>query len=152
MSHGRGHAPDLTVPAFLQNQFDPAIGNGLAYTDWWVTRPQFGRFVNPPRLRRAGAPVLQADAGTQGFKGLVARQAFDTLAPGGRAIVAGLTTFDQEIRLPAVSLLLDKTLRGSIYGSTDPSRDFPKLFALCSRGELEIEAMAGGTGTTTAAS
>ena len=73
----------------------------------------------------------------------VARQAFDALAPGGRAIVAGLTTVAEEIRVPVVSLLLDKTLRGSIYGSADPGRDFPKLFGLCSSGELEIEAMAG---------
>jgi S-(hydroxymethyl)glutathione dehydrogenase/alcohol dehydrogenase len=75
--------------------------------------------------------------------GAVARQAFDALAPGGRAIVAGLTGFAEEIRVPVVSLLLDKTLRGSIYGSADPGRDFSKLFTLCAQGELEIEAMAG---------
>jgi Zn-dependent alcohol dehydrogenase len=75
--------------------------------------------------------------------GAVARQAFDALAPGGRAIVAGLTGFAEEIRVPVVSLLLDKSLCGSIYGSADPARDFPRLFALCARGELEIEGMAG---------
>jgi Zn-dependent alcohol dehydrogenase len=73
----------------------------------------------------------------------VARQAFDAIAPGGRAIVAGLTSFAEEIRIPVVSLLLDKTLRGSIYGSVDPPRDFPRLFALCARRELRIEVMAG---------
>ncbi len=75
--------------------------------------------------------------------GAVARQAFDVLTPGGRAVVAGLTTFAEEIRIPVVSLLLDKSLRGSIYGSADPPRDFPRLFDLCARGELQIEAMAG---------
>jgi S-(hydroxymethyl)glutathione dehydrogenase/alcohol dehydrogenase len=73
----------------------------------------------------------------------IARQAFDVLAPGGRAVVAGLTGFAEEIRIPVVSLLLDKTLRGSIYGSADPARDFPKLFALAERGELRLEEMAG---------
>jgi S-(hydroxymethyl)glutathione dehydrogenase/alcohol dehydrogenase len=73
----------------------------------------------------------------------VARQAFDCLAPGGRAVVAGLTGFAEEIRIPAVSLLLDKTLRGSIYGSANPARDFPKLFSLSARGELRIDELAG---------
>jgi len=75
--------------------------------------------------------------------GAVARQAFDALAPGGRAVVAGLTGFAEEIRIPVVSLLLDKSLRGSIYGSADPPRDFPRLFGLRARGELQIDAMAG---------
>jgi Zn-dependent alcohol dehydrogenase len=72
-----------------------------------------------------------------------ARQAFDAIAPGGRAVVTGLTGIAEEISIPVVSLLLDKTLRGSIYGSADPPRDFPRLFALVSRGKLRIDAMAG---------
>ena len=75
--------------------------------------------------------------------GAVARQAFDALAPGGRAIVAGLTDFAEEIRIPVISLLLDRSLRGSIYGSVDPPYDFPRLFELYIRGELQIEPMAG---------
>jgi S-(hydroxymethyl)glutathione dehydrogenase/alcohol dehydrogenase len=73
----------------------------------------------------------------------VARQAFDALAPGGRAVVVGLTSYTEEIRVPMVSLLLDKSLHGSIHGSADPARDFPKLFALALRGELRLEEMAG---------
>lgn len=73
----------------------------------------------------------------------VARQAFDALTPGGRAVVVGLTTRAEEIRVPVVSLLLDKTLRGSIHGSADPARDFPKLFELAAGGELQLEALAG---------
>jgi Zn-dependent alcohol dehydrogenase len=75
--------------------------------------------------------------------GSVARQAFDALAPGGRAVVAGLTGFAEEIRVPVVSLLLDKSLRGSIYGSIDPPRDFARLFDLCARNEVRIEPWAG---------
>ena len=75
--------------------------------------------------------------------GVVARQAFDALAPGGRAVIAGLTGFAEELRVPIISLLLDKSLHGSIYGSVDPPRDFPRLFALCARKELQIELMAG---------
>ena len=42
-----------------------------------------------------------------------------------------------------VSLLLDKSLHGSIHGSADPARDFPKLFELARRGDLRLEEMAG---------
>jgi Zn-dependent alcohol dehydrogenase len=73
----------------------------------------------------------------------VARQAFDALTAGGRAVVVGLTSFAEEIRIPMVSLLLDKTLRGSIHGSADPARDFPKLFRLAASGDLRLEELGG---------
>ncbi len=47
------------------------------------------------------------------------------------------------VGVPRVSLLLDKSLHGSIHGSADPARDFPKLFDLALRGELRLEEMAG---------
>jgi S-(hydroxymethyl)glutathione dehydrogenase/alcohol dehydrogenase len=75
--------------------------------------------------------------------GAVARQAFDALAPGGRAVVVGLTSYTEEIRIPMLSLLLDKSLHGSIHGSADPARDFPKIFDLAARGQLRLEEMAG---------
>ncbi|MEN8161552.1 MAG: zinc-binding dehydrogenase [Myxococcota bacterium] len=75
--------------------------------------------------------------------GAAARQAFDALAPGGRAVVVGLPSYTEEIRVPMLSLLLDKSLHGSIHGSADPLRDFPKLFGLAARGELRLEEMAG---------
>ena len=73
----------------------------------------------------------------------VVRQAFDAIAPGGRAVAVGLTRYTEEISIPMVSLLLDKSLHGSIHGSADPARDFPKLFALAARGVLRLEEMAG---------
>lgn len=73
----------------------------------------------------------------------VVRQAFDAIAPGGRAVAVGLTSYTEEISIPMVSLLLDKSLHGSIHGSADPARDFPKLFRLAARGELRLEEMAG---------
>jgi S-(hydroxymethyl)glutathione dehydrogenase/alcohol dehydrogenase len=56
-----------------------------------------------------------------------------------RAAVA----FERGGSLPIISLLLDKSLRGSIHGSADPARDFPKLFDLAARGALRLEEMAG---------
>ncbi|MCC6848032.1 MAG: zinc-binding dehydrogenase [Deltaproteobacteria bacterium] len=73
----------------------------------------------------------------------VVRQAFDALASGGRAVAVGLTSYAEEVSIPVIALLLDKTLRGSLHGSADPARDFPKLFALAARGALRLEEMAG---------
>lgn len=90
-------------------------------------------------LTDGGADLAVEAAGSAA----VARQAFDALAPGGRAVIVGLTSYTEEIRIPMVSLLLDKSLHGSIHGSADPARDFPKLFALALRGKLRLEEMAG---------
>jgi S-(hydroxymethyl)glutathione dehydrogenase/alcohol dehydrogenase len=73
----------------------------------------------------------------------VARQAFDALAPGGRAIVVGLAALAEEIRIPMVSLLLDKMLRGSIHGSADPGRDVPQILDLAASGALDLDSLAG---------
>lgn len=90
-------------------------------------------------LTDGGADVAIEAVGS----GVVARQAFDALAPGGRAIVVGLTGFAEEIRLPLVALLLDKSIGGSIYGSADPPRDFPKAFALYEHGTLHLDEIGG---------
>lgn len=99
-----------------------------------------------------GEPVAAIHALTEGGvdlaieavgNGAAARQAFDALAPGGRAVVVGLPSYSEEIRVPMLSLLLDKTLHGSIHGSADPARDFPKLLGLAERGLLQLEEMAG---------
>ena len=73
----------------------------------------------------------------------IVRQAFDATAPGGRTVAVGLTSFVEEVSVPMVSLLLDKSVRGSIHGSADPARDFPKLFGLAARGQLRLEDMSG---------
>ena len=73
----------------------------------------------------------------------VVRQAFDALASGGRAVAVGLTGYAEEVSIPIMSLIFDKTLRGSIHGSADPIRDFPKIFQLAARGELRLESMTG---------
>jgi S-(hydroxymethyl)glutathione dehydrogenase/alcohol dehydrogenase len=76
-------------------------------------------------------------------KAAVVRQAFDALASGGRAVAVGLTGYSEEVSIPIMSLIFDKSLRGSIHGSADPVRDFPKIFELAARGELQLESMTG---------
>ena len=73
----------------------------------------------------------------------VARQAFEALAPGGRAIVVGLTSYRDEIKVPVVGLLLDRTLRGSIHGSASPARDIPNLLDMIRLGRLRLDELTG---------
>ena len=62
MAYGGGHAADLAVPAFGQGEGDPAVGNGLAHTDWGEAgRPDGGwiEFFRPGGKR---APTLDHHA------------------------------------------------------------------------------------------
>jgi len=73
----------------------------------------------------------------------VARQAFDALAPGGRTVVVGLTRYADEISVPVVALLLDRSLQGSIHGSANPARDIPLLLDLVELGRLRLDELSG---------
>jgi S-(hydroxymethyl)glutathione dehydrogenase/alcohol dehydrogenase len=73
----------------------------------------------------------------------IIRQAFDAISPGGRAVAVGLTSHADHVSIPVVSLLLGKSLHGSIHGSADPVRDFPKLYRLIEGGSLELDSMLG---------
>ncbi len=50
-------------------------------------------------------------------------QAYHSICPGGTAIVVGVAKPDDMVMIPALSLLQEKTLKGSIYGSARPSVD-----------------------------
>ncbi|MFQ5698502.1 MAG: zinc-binding dehydrogenase [Myxococcota bacterium] len=114
------------------------LAGELGATD--LVSPEDGDPIAAIHARSDGGVDLAIEAVGNGK---AARQAFDALAPGGRAVVVGLPSYTEEIRIPMISLLLDKSLHGSIHGSADPGRDFPKLFALAARGELRLEEMAG---------
>jgi S-(hydroxymethyl)glutathione dehydrogenase/alcohol dehydrogenase len=67
------------------------------------------------------------------------RLAWDTLAPGGTAVVVGLVPAGVEVSLPAIELLSEKKLTGSYYGSADPADTLPGLVELVRAGRLELE-------------
>jgi S-(hydroxymethyl)glutathione dehydrogenase/alcohol dehydrogenase len=126
------------IIAVEPNRERQALAGQLGATD--LVCPDDGDPLATIRLLTDGGADLAIEAAGSAA---VARQAFDAIAPGARAVVVGLTRYDEEIRVPMVSLLLDKSLHGSIHGSADPARDFPKLFDLALRGELRLEEMAG---------
>jgi S-(hydroxymethyl)glutathione dehydrogenase / alcohol dehydrogenase len=70
------------------------------------------------------------------------RAAYDATRRGGIVTVVGAGRFDDDVRIPALSLMADaKQIRGSVFGSTDPDRDLPPLVDLALRGGLDVNAL-----------
>ena len=70
------------------------------------------------------------------------RAAFDATRRGGTVTVVGAAGIEETVTLPALSLMADgKTIRGSVYGGSDPARDIPVLADLVHRGRLDLEAL-----------
>jgi S-(hydroxymethyl)glutathione dehydrogenase/alcohol dehydrogenase len=66
-------------------------------------------------------------------------QAYNSIRPGGMAVVVGVAKPDDMMMIPALSLLQEKTLKGSIYGSARPSVDMPKLLDLYMNKKLKLD-------------
>ena len=70
------------------------------------------------------------------------RTAYDATRRGGIVTVVGAGSFDDQVTIPALSLMADaKQIRGSVFGSTDPDRDLPPLIELALRGALDVNAL-----------
>ncbi len=65
-------------------------------------------------------------------------QAWDSLAPGGRAVVVGLTQPRDTVTLRA-DFLSEKALLGCILGSAVPRVDVPRMLDLYRRGRLKLD-------------
>jgi S-(hydroxymethyl)glutathione dehydrogenase/alcohol dehydrogenase len=66
-------------------------------------------------------------------------QAFEMTRPGGACVVVGVPRFDQSIELPSMSLVLqEKRVLGTVYGSAQVNRDFPRLIGLIEQGRLDV--------------
>ncbi len=108
---------------------------------------QFGatHCVNP----KDGDPVNQVLALTDGLgadyafevigRADTAVQAYNSIRPGGTAVVVGVAKPDDMLTIPAISLLQEKTLKGSLYGSARPSVDMPKLLDLYMNKKLKLD-------------
>ena len=66
------------------------------------------------------------------------RLAWDTLAPGGTAVVVGVSPAGTEVSLPALEFLSEKSVIGSYYGSADPAQTLPGLIDLVRDGRLDL--------------
>jgi S-(hydroxymethyl)glutathione dehydrogenase/alcohol dehydrogenase len=70
------------------------------------------------------------------------RQAFDMTRRAGTVTIVGAGRFDDMVSIGAMTLMVDaKTIRGCVYGATDPRRDFPEMVRLHRAGRLDLEAL-----------
>ena len=68
------------------------------------------------------------------------RQAYDSLAKRGVAMVVGITPTTAEVTVPALSLVYEeRVLTGSLYGSAAPKTDIPRLIDLYRAGSLKLD-------------
>ncbi len=70
------------------------------------------------------------------------RQAYDMTRRGGTVTIVGAGKFDDVVEFGAMQLMVDaKTIRGCVYGATDPRRDIPKMVALHQDGRIDLESL-----------
>jgi S-(hydroxymethyl)glutathione dehydrogenase/alcohol dehydrogenase len=73
-------------------------------------------------------------------------QAFNCVRAGGTAVAVGVPRFDSVVSLPTFPLILsEKRLLGTVYGSAQVRRDFPRLVELVETGRLDIGDMVSRT-------
>ncbi len=98
----------------------------------------------------SGDPVEQIRALTGGrgvdyaFEAIgvptVMRQAYDTLAKRGMVVVIGVTPMTTEVSVPVMPLVFEeRVLTGSVYGSSRPRIDIPRLIGLYRAGKLKLD-------------
>lgn len=76
----------------------------------------------------------------------VLAQAYAATGRGGATVTVGLPHPDQNLSIPAVSLVADeRTLRGSYLGSCVPALDIPEFVALHAAGKLPVDRLLTGT-------
>ncbi|HEY8475830.1 MAG TPA: zinc-binding dehydrogenase, partial [Chloroflexota bacterium] len=67
-------------------------------------------------------------------------QAYEAARPGGTAVVVGASPVGEMVSIEAASLVLqEKRLIGSLYGSTRPRVDMPRLLDLYVDGKLKLD-------------
>ena len=72
------------------------------------------------------------------------RQAVDCLRPAGTLVAIGLSSTDAEVAVPINDLVQrQKRIVGSLYGSSNPRVDLPRIFALYLAGRLPLDQLVG---------
>ena len=73
-------------------------------------------------------------------------QAFELARAGGAAVAVGVSKIDKSISIPSYPLVLqNKRLLGTVYGSAQVKREFPRLISLVEQGKLDLDAMVSRT-------
>lgn len=66
-------------------------------------------------------------------------QLWGLLRPTGKAVVVGMPSANEEVRLRVGGFFQQKQIVGSVYGSAVPRRDVPRYVELYQKGELDLD-------------
>jgi S-(hydroxymethyl)glutathione dehydrogenase/alcohol dehydrogenase len=112
------------------------------------TAKRFGatHAVSPDQLAGVRAELTGGEGFDYSFEvvGLPAtiRSAWDAARRGGTVTIVGAGRGDHTVEFNPFELFFDgKTMHGSLYGSADVRRDFPRLIALWKAGRLDLAGM-----------
>lgn len=73
-------------------------------------------------------------------------QAYGMVRRRGTVVAVGVPKFDATLEVPIGDLIFgEKTVIGSLYGSAQVMRDFPRLVRLVESGQLDLDAMVSST-------
>jgi S-(hydroxymethyl)glutathione dehydrogenase/alcohol dehydrogenase len=102
--------------------------------------------VKPEGLGAASAEVTGGLGFDYAFEAIglpqTMRAAYDNARRGGTAVIVGVGSSEQTIEFNAFELFyMEKTLKGTIYGSADVRRDFHRMLRLWKAGRLDLEGM-----------
>ncbi|KAI4304553.1 hypothetical protein MLD38_040047 [Melastoma candidum] len=105
------------------------------------------RFLNPNKSDKSVPELIQEMTGGMGVDycfectGVIAlvSQAVDSTKPGGgMAVVVGAGT-DNDLHVNFITLLMGRTMKGTIFGGIKPRSDLPVLFDKCERKEIQLD-------------
>jgi S-(hydroxymethyl)glutathione dehydrogenase/alcohol dehydrogenase len=102
--------------------------------------------VSPDDLSAASQEITGGQGFDYGFEAIglptTIRASFDAVRRGGTAVVVGVGRSDQMIEFNAFELFfMEKSLRGTLYGSADVRLDFERMLRLWRTGRLDLEGM-----------
>lgn len=70
------------------------------------------------------------------------KAAYEMTRRAGTCTIVGAGSFSDMVEFAAMNLMVDaKTLRGCVYGATDPARDFPAMIRMQRAGHLDLESL-----------
>lgn len=97
-------------------------------------------------LARALRDATDADGADHAFEAVgtaaTIRTAWAATRRGGHVTVVGIGGRDESVTFSALELFhFARSLSVSVYGSTDPDRDFPRLLGWAATGELDLAAL-----------
>ena len=113
------------------------LARSLGATDFLVADETLTRAVRGLTGRRGADHAFEVVGSAR-----VVRSAWDATRRGGTVTVVGVGALDDEVSFNALELFHQgRTLRGCVYGSSDPGRDIPLIAEHVRSGQLKLAAM-----------